>query len=190
MKVKLTALALILALLSAVVLVPTSARAQRPAVSPPTATVTGSFVCSAAGVPSSVCTTAGQVVNYSTVFTITSFALNSARQLVANVTATTTLTDALTGNTLGTVTQTFSNVLVTTGQTCPILHLDIGPITLNLLGLMVTTNQIVIDITAVSGPGNLLGNLLCAVAHLLDSNASLTALNNLIAHLNAILAGL
>ena len=46
---------------------------------------------------------------------------------------------------------------------------------------------IVLDITAVSGSGNLLGNLLCAVAHLLDSNASVTALANL---LNSILGQL
>ena len=56
--------------------------------------------------------------------------------------------------------------------TCQILHLTVGPIDLNLLGLMVHTNQIVVDITAQSGPGNLLGNLLCSVAHLLDSSAS------------------
>lgn len=53
-------------------------------------------------------------------------------------------------------------------NTCPILHLVVGPIRLNLLGLIVTTNQIVLDITAVPGAGNLLGNLLCAVANLLN----------------------
>jgi len=52
---------------------------------------------------------------------------------------------------------------------------------------MVHLNQVVLDITAQSGPGNLLGNLLCAVAHLLDSNASVTALANL---LNSILGQL
>lgn len=64
---------------------------------------------------------------------------------------------------------------------CPILHLVIGPIKLNLLGLVVTTNQIVLDITAVSGPGNLLGNLLCAVANLLNQNpVDLTAVSGLL----------
>jgi hypothetical protein len=42
----------------------------------------------------------------------------------------------------------------------------------------------VLDITAQSGPGNLLGNLLCSVAHLLDSNAAgqglASLLNNLL----------
>jgi hypothetical protein len=51
---------------------------------------------------------------------------------------------------------------------CPILHLELGPLDLNLLGLRVQLNQVVLDVTAVPGPGNLLGNLLCAVAGLLD----------------------
>lgn len=51
---------------------------------------------------------------------------------------------------------------------CPILELVIGPIFLDLLGLQITTNTIEIDIVAVAGEGNLLGNLLCAVASLLD----------------------
>jgi hypothetical protein len=52
--------------------------------------------------------------------------------------------------------------------TCPVLHLDLGPLNLNLLGLTVHLNQVVLDINAVSGAGNLLGNLLCNVAGLLD----------------------
>ena len=51
---------------------------------------------------------------------------------------------------------------------CPILDLELGPLDLNLLGLRVELNQVVLDITAIPGPGNLLGNLLCAVAGLLD----------------------
>jgi hypothetical protein len=51
---------------------------------------------------------------------------------------------------------------------CPILHLELGPLDLNLLGLRVELNQVVLDVTAIPGPGNLLGNLLCAVAGLLD----------------------
>lgn len=51
---------------------------------------------------------------------------------------------------------------------CPILHLELGPLDLNLLGLRVELNRVVLDVTAVPGPGNLLGNLLCAVAGLLD----------------------
>lgn len=68
----------------------------------------------------------------------------------------------------------------TTGASCSILHLDIQPISLNLLGLQVTTSEIVLDITAQPGPGNLLGNLLCSVAGLLDNNSGggLTAILN------------
>ncbi|MFU8867180.1 hypothetical protein [Natronococcus sp.] len=51
---------------------------------------------------------------------------------------------------------------------CPILQLVIEPIFLDLLGLQLTTETIDIDLTAVAGQGNLLGNLLCAVAGLLD----------------------
>lgn len=53
-------------------------------------------------------------------------------------------------------------------EPCPILHLELGPLDLNLLGLRVQLNQVVLDITAIPGPGNLLGNLLCAIAGLLD----------------------
>jgi hypothetical protein len=51
---------------------------------------------------------------------------------------------------------------------CRILRLRLGPINLNLLGLRITTNRIRLNIVAVPGPGNLLGNLLCAIAGLLD----------------------
>src|SRR6185437_10319628 len=51
---------------------------------------------------------------------------------------------------------------------CPILNLVLGPLDLNLLGLTVHLNQVVLNITAVPGAGNLLGILLCAVAGLLD----------------------
>lgn len=53
-------------------------------------------------------------------------------------------------------------------RSCKILDLDIGRITLNLLGLVVDIAPIRIDIDAVPGPGNLLGNLLCALVGLLD----------------------
>ncbi len=48
---------------------------------------------------------------------------------------------------------------------------------------MVDLNQVHLTITAQSGPGNLLGNLLCGVAHLLDANqpgAISTLLNRLL----------
>jgi hypothetical protein len=57
---------------------------------------------------------------------------------------------------------------VSPAATCPILHLVLGPLHLNLLGLHVDLNKVILNITAVSGPGNLLGNLLCGVANLLN----------------------
>src|SRR4051812_5626576 len=57
--------------------------------------------------------------------------------------------------------------------TCPILNLHLDPIHLNLLGLKVDTSAICLDITAESGSGNLLGNLLCDVANLLNGGTPL-----------------
>jgi hypothetical protein len=51
---------------------------------------------------------------------------------------------------------------------CDILNLVLGPLDLDLLGLQVHLDRIVLNIVAQSGAGNLLGNLLCAVAGLLD----------------------
>jgi hypothetical protein len=61
-----------------------------------------------------------------------------------------------------------TGTLARDAATCPVLHLDLGPLNLNLLGLTVHLNQVVLDINAVSGPGNLLGNLLCSVSNLLN----------------------
>ena len=62
---------------------------------------------------------------------------------------------------------------------CPVLHLVLGPVNLNLLGVVVTlgggslANQpIVLDITAQSGSGNLLGNLLCGVSNMLNGTGA------------------
>lgn len=58
---------------------------------------------------------------------------------------------------------------------CPVLHLTLGPLNLNLLGLQVSLNRVVLDITAQSGPGNLLGNLLCSVSNLLNTQSILSS---------------
>ncbi|GGN49017.1 hypothetical protein FHR83_008691 [Actinoplanes campanulatus] len=73
---------------------------------------------------------------------------------------------------------------------CNILHLVLGPLDLNLLGLTVHLNTVVLDITAHSGPGNLLGNLLCAIAGLLDGGLPfpLAQLADLLNQVLAILA--
>jgi hypothetical protein len=120
------------------------------------------------------------------VFTVTSFSVSSAGELVANGVFTGTAT---VGGITQTITSAASSVLQTTG-TCPILDLTLGPLHLDLLGLVVDLNQVHLTITAQSGPGNLLGNLLCAVAHLLDGNASQTAVQRLLDHLNQLIARL
>jgi hypothetical protein len=101
----------------------------------------------------------------------------SGLQAVGSLTG--TLTNAL-GNVIGTVTNFPVSLPLTVAGTCDVLHLTLGPLDLDLLGLQVHLDQVVLDITAQSGPGNLLGNLLCAVTHLLDSNAAGDALSNLL----------
>ena len=59
---------------------------------------------------------------------------------------------------------------------CDILRLRLGPLDLDLLGLVVHLDVVVLDITAEPGPGNLLGNLLCAVAGLLDQGLNLNGI--------------
>jgi hypothetical protein len=80
--------------------------------------------------------------------------------------------------------KTVSLPAAVTDGTCDILHLDLGPLSLDLLGLQVNLSRVVLDITAQSGAGNLLGNLLCGVANLLNNPAGLaTTLNNILAQL-------
>lgn len=106
--------------------------------------------------------------------TTTSFTLVNG---VINAVGTLTGTFTPTG---GTPT-TFTNAPITiplasfTG-TCTILTLNTGAIDLSVLGLNVSLSPINLLITATAAPGNLLGNLLCAVVHLLDSNGPLASL--------------
>jgi len=67
--------------------------------------------------------------------------------------------------------------------TTQILHLSLGPVDLNLLGLRVhldncNNGPVTVDIAAQPGAGNLLGNLLGGLSHLLDSNANINGLLN------------
>ena len=84
-------------------------------------------------------------------------------------------------------TSTTAQIPTPTLGACPVLDLVLGPIDLNLLGLRVATNDIHALVEAVPGPGNLLGNLLCAVTGLLDPQAT-TPLQQLVQVLNALLA--
>jgi len=71
---------------------------------------------------------------------------------------------------------------------CQILNLVLGPLHLDLLGLVIDLNRVVLNIVAQSGAGNLLGNLLCAVAGLLDGTSLSGLSTQLAALLNALLA--
>jgi len=74
--------------------------------------------------------------------------------------------------------------------TCDILHLVLGPLDLDLLGLQVHLNRVILDIVAVTGAGNLLGNLLCAITGILDGGPLGGLLGQLSDLLNQILAAL
>jgi hypothetical protein len=80
-------------------------------------------------------------------------------------------------------------VAAATGS-CSILSLTLGPLDLNVLGLDVNIpNPVVVNIVAQQGPGNLLGNLLCQVAGLLNNGGLLggSGLGQITGLLNSIL---
>lgn len=106
---------------------------------------------------------------------LTSFAVQNG-QVVALGTVTGVLTNAA-----GAVTSIVQAVTVPVSvaqATCDILHLDLGPLALDILGLQVNLSRVILDVTAQAGAGNLLGNLLCSVAGLLDSPGGLARLLN------------
>ena len=73
--------------------------------------------------------------------------------------------------------------LAQSAGSCQILDLVLGPLNLDLLGLEVFLDTVHLNITAQQGPGNLLGNLLCAVAGLLDGPTGVNAIVTQIAAL-------
>jgi hypothetical protein len=156
---------LITAFLCAMLAVPAgvaSASTTAAAASPATAIpVTGTFTDATGGTGA-----------FAGTLDVTRFA-NRSGDLTALGTVGGTLTDSA-GTVLGSVSNQSAALPVSAAGTCQILHLELGPIDLNLLGLMVHLDKVVLDITAQSGPGNLLGNLLCAVAHLLDGTGTST----------------
>ena len=98
-----------------------------------------------------------------------------------------TATGTVTG---GTVAVPFAGAPLDLAGTCPILDLTLGPLHLDLLGLVVDLDTVDLSIIAQSGPGNLLGNLLCAVSHLLDGPGIGAGLQNLLNLINGILSNL
>ena len=174
MKIRLATVTLILALLATVVVAPQRAAAASQAapttnaLTVPIGTITGPL---------------GTLTNAA--LTITNFqVVNGALTAVGTITGTFTPTGGTTGTPVTIPFQ--APITLQSGGTCQILTLDIGAIHLDLLGLVVDLSPIHLSVTAQSGPGNLLGNLLCTVAHLLDQNN----LNALAAILNALLGNL
>jgi hypothetical protein len=150
-----------------------AAASKAPAAAPVSTPVTGTFTDALGGT--------GALTGTFTPSRVT----NQGGNLAAVGTLTGTLTNSV-GTVLGTVSQAVTVPLQATG-TCEVLHLDLAPLDLNLLGLVVHLNEVVLDISAQQAPGNLLGNLLCAVTHLLDNNGA-GSLNGVVALLNRILA--
>jgi hypothetical protein len=159
-----------------------------PAAAPRTVTTSARAAAAAAAIPAMPVTGTLRDANNQVVGTVTGqvtrFAVRGGK-LVAGTN--------LTGRT-GAASQTQRFLLPVTRATnpadpsgvinCQILNLVLGPLDLNLLGLRVQLNRVLLNITAVPGSGALLGNLLCAVAHLLDGPAFLA---NVAALLNQIL---
>jgi len=172
MKRTLVSLGLILALISMGTLIPSRTHAST--------VTTASAIAPGIQIPINFTSPNG---SFTGVFNLSRFVLQNG-QVAAVGTLTGTVTNAA-GQTVGAIVQNLTLSLININATCDILHLELGPIDLNLLGLVVHVDKIVIDINAQSGPGNLLGNLLCAVANLLNANGPLSQLVNL---LNQILA--
>jgi hypothetical protein len=129
---------------------------------------------------------AGKTGLFDGTFRVTGFSAQGGQLLVTGVlNGLVTFTDG--------TTQTITNQVVTTTATvaqasCRILELDLGPLHLDVLGLVIDLSAVHLDITAQRGPGNLLGNLLCAIAGLLDGGLPTgTALNQLVNLLNQLL---
>ena len=130
-------------------------------------------------------------------FAISNFAITNGT-LVAVGSLTATVTDA-TGNIVRTFVTPASLPVMNGGSpaiaaaaigSCDILSLVLGPLHLDLLGLQIDLNQVVLDITAQAGAGNLLGNLLCSITGLLDAGSLGQQVVNLLNQLIGILGAL
>jgi hypothetical protein len=176
MKLRLVTITLLLALVSMVAIAPMGAFAAQSAASP----LTGIPIANA---PVSDAT--GTVGSFTGTLNITRFVTqNGGLAALGTLDGTVTYLDPSRAPTA--ITNQAVTLPISISQaTCQILALDLGPLHLDLLGLVVDLSAIHLTITAVPGAGNLLGNLLCAVANLLNGGGPLS---NLIALLNQILS--
>ena len=172
MHIRAFSLLLVLTMLGASLVVPFSADAQT---SPFTIPLTNAPLTSPDGVTRT----------FTGTLNISRFAMQGG-QIVAVGTVVGSVTNTATGL-VTPVNQAFRALVSNLAGTCQILQLDVGPIHLDLLGLVVDLNAIHLTIDAQSGPGNLLGNLLCSIAGLLDGPATNTTLRTLVGLLNQII---
>jgi len=190
MKYRLTALAVLLAIASALVFAPFgAAAAPKNDTNPFKQTVTAAaydLTGTQVGTFNGTVTVQKFVNNngmLAAVVKVVGTVTNDAGTVLRNVKTTATVPVAISGS------EAFQASAIAQQATCEILDLDIGPIHLDLLGLVVDIAPIHINITAEQGSGNLLGNLLCAIAGLLDPGNPLEdILNQLVDLLNQILA--
>lgn len=102
-----------------------------------------------------------------------------------------TITDGSGAVTQGTQDLAIPVDLAQSSGSCQILDLVLGPLNLDLLGLQVHLDTVHLNLTAQAGAGNLVGNLLCAIAGLLDGPLPLSAvLSQIVALLNQLLGAL
>ncbi|KJK12226.1 hypothetical protein UB45_09860 [Terrabacter sp. 28] len=179
LRTKLCAAGATLATTAALGLVPAAAASAAPSAAPAAAPTATSPLATAS---STINQTIAGVGTFAGTFTATGFTNQNGQLAVTGLlTGTLTRLDGTTQSVNGAITTTVASAAAT--GSCQILDLVLGPLNLNVLGLNISLNQVHLNITAQQGPGNLLGNLLCAVAGLLDG----TGINGLAALLNRLL---
>jgi hypothetical protein len=177
---KLCAAGATLATTAALGLMPASAASAAPTVAPSAAPAAATPRATLA--PVTLTQPLGALGTFNGLFTPTGFTnQNGTLAVTGVVTGAVTSATGVTPVAAQTVTTTVNSAAA--ANSCNILNLVLGPLHLNLLGLNVDLNQVVLNITAQAGAGNLLGNLLCAVAGLLDG----TGINGLATLLNRLL---
>lgn len=169
-KTKLCAAGATLVTTAALGLVPVAAASAAPSAAAPTA-APAAATPKASIAPVDINQTVAGVGTFVGSLTPTGFT-NQSGQLAVTGLLNGTFTNANTGVVTPIVNQATSATVTNAAATgsCKVLTLDLGPLHLDVLGLVVDLNAVHLNITAQQGPGNLLGNLLCAVAGLLDGN--------------------
>lgn len=167
---KLATILTLLLVLTALAPAASAAAAERPSAPPASTATSGGLIVNVIGTTTNAVATITGFTTQNGVLMATGTITGAVTTLVNGVPTVTQVTDAA-----------FTAPVSNLNGTCDILTLDVGAIHLDLLGLVVDTAPIHVAITAQSGPGNLLGNLLCAVAHLLDNpGATVTGLSRLL----------